>query len=71
MFRILRGNPPQAACLGRSNAANLGTRGKRIDSTNEYIKVVFIFSNIPTTMQVGIGRLEALKLGVNGSKLLS
>jgi hypothetical protein len=71
MFRILGRNPPQAACLGRSNAANFGTCGKRVDSTNEYIKVVLILSNIPTTVHVGIGWLEALQLGVDGSELLS
>lgn len=71
MFRILGRNPPQAACLGRSNAANFGTCRKSIDSTNEYIKIVLILSNVPTTVQVGIGRLKALQLGVDGSKLLS
>jgi hypothetical protein len=64
-------NPPQTACLGRSDAANFGTCGKRVDSTNEYIKIVPILSNIPTAVQVGIGRLEALQLGVDGSELLS
>lgn len=71
MFRILVRNPPQATCLGRSNAANFGTHGKRVDSTNKYIKIVPILSNIPTSMQVGIGRLEARQLGVDGTKLLS
>jgi hypothetical protein len=71
MFHILGRNPPQAACLSRSNAANFGTCGKRVDSTNEYIKIVLILSNIPTTVQVGIGRLEALQLGVDGSELSS
>jgi len=46
MFRILRRDLLQAACLGRSNAANFGTCGKRVDSTNEYIKVVLIFSDL-------------------------
>jgi hypothetical protein len=64
-------NPPQTACLGRSDAGNFGTCGKRVDSTNEYIKIVPILSNIPTTVQVGIGRVEALQLGVDGSELLS
>ena len=67
MFHILGRNPPQAACLGRSNAANFGTCRKRVDSTNEYIKIVLILSNI----LVGIGRLKALQLGVDGSELLS
>jgi hypothetical protein len=71
MFRILGRDPPQAACLGRSNAANFGTCGKRVDSTNEHIKIILILSNIPTTMQVGIDWLEALQLGIDGSKLLS
>src|SRR6266567_8288536 len=71
MFRILGRKLPQAACLGRSNATNFGACGKRVDSTNKYIKIVLILSNIPTTMQVGIGRLEALQLGVDGSELLS
>jgi len=72
MFHILGRNPPQAACLGRSNAANFGTCGKCI-STNEYIKIVLVLSNIPTTLQVGIGRVdsEALQLGVDGGELLS
>jgi hypothetical protein len=63
-------NPTQAVCLGRSNAANFGTCGKRVDSTNEHIKIVLILSSIPTTV-VGIGRLETLQLGVDGSELLS
>jgi len=71
MFRILGRNPPQAACLGRSNAANFGTCRKRIDPTNEYIKIVLILNNIPTTVQVGIGWLKALQLGVDGRELLS
>lgn len=71
MFRILGRNPLQAACLGRSNAANFGTCGERIDSTNEYIKIVLILGNIPTTVQAGIGRLEALQFGVDDSELLS
>ena len=71
MFRILGRNPPQATGLGRSNAANFGTCGKRVDSTNEYIKIVLVLGNIPTTVQVGTGRLEALQLGVDGSELLS
>jgi hypothetical protein len=71
MFRILGRNPLQAACLGRSNAANFSTCGKRIDSTNEYIKIVLILSNNPTTVQVGICWLEALQLGVDGGELLS
>jgi hypothetical protein len=70
MFRVLGRNPPQATGLGRSNAANFGTRRKRIDSTNEYIKIVLVLSYIPTTVQVGIGWLEALQLGVDGSELL-
>jgi hypothetical protein len=28
-------------------------------------------SNVPTTVQIGIGRLEVLQLGVDGSELLS
>jgi hypothetical protein len=71
MFCILGRNPPQSACLGRSNAANFGTCGKRVDSTNEYIKIVLILRNTPTAVQVGIGRLEALQLGVDGRELLS
>jgi hypothetical protein len=71
MLRILGRNPPQAACLGRSNAANFGTCGKRVDSTNEYIKIVLILNNIPTPVQVGISRLKALQLGVDGRELLS
>jgi hypothetical protein len=71
MFRILGRNLPQAGCLVRSNAANFGTCGKRVDSTNEYIKIVLILSNIRTTVQVGIGRLEALQLGDDGSELSS
>ena len=38
---------------------------------NEYVKIVLILSNIPTTVQSGIGRLEVLQLGVDDSKLLS
>ena len=32
---------------------------------------VLILSDIPTSVQVGIGLLEALRLGVDGSELLS
>ena len=71
MFRILRRNLLQEACLCRSNAANFGTHGKRADSTNEYVKVVLILSDIPTTVQIDFGQLEALQLGVDGSELLS
>jgi len=71
MFRILGRNPPQAACLGRGNAANFSTCGKRVDSTNEHIKIVLVLNNISTTVQVGIGWLEALQLGIDGSELLS
>jgi hypothetical protein len=45
--------------------------GKRADSTNEYIKIILILRNIPTTAQVGIGWLKALQLGVDGRELLS
>ena len=38
---------------------------------NEYVKVVLILSNIPITVQIGIGRLDALQLVVDDSKLLS
>ena len=71
MFHILGKNPPQTARLGRSNATNFGTCGKCIDSTNEYIEVALILGNIPTTVRIGIGGLEALQLGVDGSDLLS
>jgi hypothetical protein len=71
MFRTLGRNPLQAACLTGSNAANFGTCGKRVDLTNECIKIVLILSDIPTTVQVGIGRLEALQLGIDGGELLS
>ena len=59
MFHILGKNPPQTARLGRSNATNFGTCEKRIDSTNEYIEVALILGNIPTTVRIGIGGLEA------------
>ena len=52
------------------NATNFGTCGKRIDSTNEYIEVALILGNIPTTVQIGIGGLEALRLGADGSKVV-
>ena len=72
-FCILGKNPPQAACLGRSRAANFSTCEKCVDSMNEHIKIVLvlILSCIPTTVQVGIGRLKVLQLGVDGSNLLS
>jgi len=38
---------------------------------DEHIKIVLILSNIPTAVQLGIGRLEVLQLGVDGSNLLS
>ena len=41
------------------------------NSTNKCVGIVFILSDIPTTVQVSIGWLEALQLGVDGSKLLS
>jgi hypothetical protein len=62
MLRILGSNPPQAACLGRSNAVNVDTHGKDVDSTNESIKIVLILSNIPTTVEVSISWLKALQL---------
>ena len=71
MFCILEKNPPQAVSLGRGRAANFGTCGKRVDSMNEHTKIVLILSNITTTVQVGIGRLKVLQLGVDGSNLLS
>jgi hypothetical protein len=49
MFRFLGRNLPQAACLGQSNVANLGS-GRGVDSTKEHIKVVHILSNIPITV---------------------
>ena len=55
MFHILGRNPSQAACLGRSNTANFSTCGKRVDSTNEYIKIVLITGDIPITVQIGFG----------------
>ena len=64
VLRILRRNPLQVASLGRSNPTDFSTRGKHIDSTNQNIKIVLILSNIPTTVQIGIGRLGALQLGV-------
>ena len=36
MFRIQVRSLPHVACLGRSNALNFGTCGKRIDLTNEH-----------------------------------
>jgi hypothetical protein len=71
MFRILGRTASQAACLGRSNAANFGTCGMRINSTNKYIKIVLIISDIPTTVQIGIGRFEALQLDADGNELSS
>ena len=68
---ILGKNPPQATCLGRSRGGDFGTCGKRVDSTNEHIKIVLILSNIPTTVQVESGQLEVLQLGVDSSNLLS
>jgi hypothetical protein len=54
---------------GRSYAANFGTWGKRVDSTREYIQIALIINDTPTTVEVGIGGLEALQLGVDGSEL--
>jgi hypothetical protein len=71
MFCILGRNPPQSACFSRSNATNFGTCGKCVDSTNEHIEIVLILRNTPTTVQVGIGRFEALQLGVDDRELLS
>ncbi len=71
MFCVLGRNSPEAACLGRSNAAHFGACRKRIDSTNDHIKIVLILSDIPTTVQVGVSRLEALQLCVDGGELLA
>jgi hypothetical protein len=71
MLRVLGRNPPESACLGRGNAAHFGARRESVDSTNEYIKVVLILSDTPTTVQVGTARLEALQLGVDDRELLA
>jgi len=71
VFCVLKRNPPQATCLGGGNAAHFGAYRESVHSTNKCIEIVFILSDIPTTVQVSIGRLEALQLGIDSSKLLS
>jgi hypothetical protein len=71
MFRVLRRNPPKAACLGRGNAAHFSAHRERIDSTNECIEVILILSDTPSTVQIGVAWLEALQFGVDGSELLA
>jgi len=71
VFCVLGRDMPWTTCIGGGNVAHLGACRESVNSTNKWIEIVFILSDIPTTVQVSIGRLEALQLGVDGSKLLS
>jgi hypothetical protein len=48
MFRALGRNPPEAACLGRGNATHFSAYGESVDSTNDCIEVILIFSDAPS-----------------------
>jgi hypothetical protein len=50
MFRVLRRNPPEAACLCRGNAPHFSACGESVYSTDECIEVVFILSDTPGTV---------------------